>query len=80
MSDPGERESPDVQQQLRRAVRHVELSRDLLITAGFDGYFKQVNGAWVEAFGWSESEMTSRPSSSSCIPTTASVRCCRTRK
>ena len=47
--------------ELRRGARYFELSRDLLVTAGFDGYFKQVNRAWSDAFGWSEEEMSSRP-------------------
>lgn len=50
-----------LEQESRRGARYFELSRDLLITAGFDGYFKQVNPAWVDCFGWSEQEMCSRP-------------------
>ncbi|HEV7882736.1 MAG TPA: ATP-binding protein [Solirubrobacteraceae bacterium] len=43
------------------STRFWELSRDLLGTAGFDGYFKRVNPAWQRTLGWSASEITSRP-------------------
>jgi PAS domain S-box-containing protein len=41
--------------------RFWELSSDLLCTAGFDGYFKNVNPAWKRTLGWSANELTSRP-------------------
>jgi PAS domain S-box-containing protein len=44
-----------------QSIRFWELSRDLLGTAGFDGYFKHVNPAWQRTLGWSASEITSRP-------------------
>jgi PAS domain S-box-containing protein len=44
-----------------RSTRFWELSRDLLGTAGFDGYFTHVNPAWERTLGWSASEITSRP-------------------
>ena len=50
-----------VEQELRRSSRYFELSRDLACTAGFDGFFKQLNAAWTETLGWSEAELRSRP-------------------
>ncbi|HEX5899250.1 MAG TPA: PAS domain S-box protein [Solirubrobacteraceae bacterium] len=51
----------DVEAELRRSSRYFELSRDLVCTAGFDGYFKQLNSAWTETLGWSEDELRARP-------------------
>jgi two-component system sensor histidine kinase/response regulator len=51
----------DVEAELRRSSRYFELSRDLVCTAGFDGYFKQLNAAWTETLGWSEEELGARP-------------------
>lgn len=42
-------------------ARLFELSLDLLVVAGLDGYFKKVNPAWVQTFGWTEAELLSRP-------------------
>ena len=47
--------------ELKRSSRYFELSRDLVCTAGFDGYFKQLNPSWTEALGWTEEELRSRP-------------------
>ena len=47
--------------QVRRLSRHFDLSRDMVCTAGLDGYLKQVNGMWTETLGWSDSELRSRP-------------------
>ncbi len=41
--------------------RYFELSRDLLCTANFDGYYVALNGAWEETLGWSREELMSRP-------------------
>jgi PAS domain S-box-containing protein len=49
----------------RRAAERLDLffdiSTDLLCIAGTDGYFKQVNPAWVQTLGYSAEELTSRP-------------------
>ena len=51
----------DVEAELQRSSRYFELSRDLVCTAGFDGYFKQLNPSWTEALGWTEDELRARP-------------------
>lgn len=33
--------------------------RDMVCTAGLDGYFKQPNGMWSETLGWSDAELRS---------------------
>src|SRR4051812_43117311 len=40
--------------------RFFSVAADMLAVTGPDGYFKRVNPAWQEAFGWSPEEMTSR--------------------
>jgi|GEM_PF-757103 len=47
--------------QLRRSSRYFELSRDLSITCGFDGYFKSVNPAVEHVLGWTADEFLARP-------------------
>ncbi|MBA2763723.1 MAG: PAS domain S-box protein, partial [Thermoleophilaceae bacterium] len=46
---------------LRRGNRYFELSRDLLCTASFEGYFTQLNAGWTRVLGWSEEELRARP-------------------
>jgi diguanylate cyclase (GGDEF)-like protein/PAS domain S-box-containing protein len=46
---------------LRRSSRYFEVSRDLICTAGFDGYFKELNAAWTGTLGWTETELMARP-------------------
>jgi diguanylate cyclase (GGDEF)-like protein/PAS domain S-box-containing protein len=46
---------------LRGNSRHFELSRDLAVTAGYDGFFKTVNPAVEHILGWTPEEFTSRP-------------------
>jgi PAS domain S-box-containing protein len=51
----------------RRREAEIELERvftmsvDLLCIAGFDGYLKRVNPAWMRTFGYTEQELLSRP-------------------
>lgn len=45
----------------RRVERLFDLSVDMLLVAGFDGYFKQVNSAWERTLGWSPRELCGRP-------------------
>jgi PAS domain S-box-containing protein len=42
-------------------ARFFDYSRDMLCTAGFDGYFKLVNEAWERTLGYTRDEMLSRP-------------------
>jgi len=37
------------------------LSIDLLLVAGYDGFFKHVNPAWTQTFGFSQAELMARP-------------------
>jgi diguanylate cyclase (GGDEF)-like protein/PAS domain S-box-containing protein len=45
----------------RRIERLFDLSVDLLLVAGFDGYIKQVNRAWERTLGWTPRELSGRP-------------------
>jgi PAS domain S-box-containing protein len=46
---------------LQQFARYHDISLDLLVTAGFDGYFKQVNPAWEKALGHTQEELLSAP-------------------
>jgi diguanylate cyclase (GGDEF)-like protein/PAS domain S-box-containing protein len=59
MSDPTA--DQDAAAQLVRRARCFELSRDLVCTASFDGFLEDLNAAWTPTFGWSETELRSRP-------------------
>jgi PAS domain S-box-containing protein len=41
--------------------RFFNLSVDLLLVAGYDGFFKHVNPAWTQTFGFTEAEFMARP-------------------
>jgi PAS domain S-box-containing protein len=41
--------------------RFFQTGVDLMVVAGFDGYFKKVSPKWTETLGWSAEELTSRP-------------------
>jgi PAS domain S-box-containing protein len=43
-------------------ARFFELSLDLLVVAGFDGYFRRLNPAWPRTFGWTLDELFATPS------------------
>jgi len=51
----------EAQRRLRHSSRYFELSHDMVCTAGFDGIFRELNPAWTETLGWSETELRSRP-------------------
>jgi PAS domain S-box-containing protein len=42
------------------AVGYLELTRELVCTAGFDGYLKWLNAAWTQTLGWTEDELRGR--------------------
>jgi diguanylate cyclase (GGDEF)-like protein/PAS domain S-box-containing protein len=44
-----------------RARRFFELSRDMLCTANMDGYFVELNNAWVDHLGYSIGELRASP-------------------
>jgi PAS domain S-box-containing protein len=46
---------------LKQFARYHDISLDLLVTAGFDGYFKHVNPAWEKALGHTREELLSAP-------------------
>jgi len=37
------------------------MSLDLMCVAGFDGYWKRLNGAWTRTLGWTTDELMGRP-------------------
>lgn len=41
--------------------RVFDASLDMLCSADFDGYFKELNPAWIRTLGWSTAELKSRP-------------------
>ena len=45
-------EQKAAERKLAESARHFELINDLVATCGFDGYFKQLNGAWEPTLGW----------------------------
>ncbi len=51
----------DAEQARVDLARHFELSHELVATCGFDGYFKQLNGAWQENLGWDDEDLLPNP-------------------
>jgi diguanylate cyclase (GGDEF)-like protein/PAS domain S-box-containing protein len=51
--------SPDIG--VLKSDRYFELSRDLMVTSSFDGYFKSVNPAVAHILGWSAEQFLARP-------------------
>lgn len=49
------------ERKLEVSSRHFELIEDLVATCGFDGYFKQLNGAWERSLGWTPDQMLPTP-------------------
>ncbi len=47
-----------------------QLSPDIMGVINAQGYFEQSNPAWATVLGWSEAEVASTYSLTSCIPTT----------
>jgi PAS domain S-box-containing protein len=41
--------------------RFFAVGTDMLVVAGFDGYFKQVSPAWERVLGWTAQELTTQP-------------------
>ena len=54
-------EQKAAERKLAESARHFELINDLVATCGFDGYFKQLNGAWEPTLGWSAEELLPNP-------------------
>jgi PAS domain S-box-containing protein len=58
----GMRKTYEARQRTRKELDRIFLlSRDLICTAGFDGYFKQVNPAFERLLGYSAAELLGRP-------------------
>ena len=51
----------EVQETQQELSRVYDMSLDMIGSAGFDGYFKDVNAAWRQIFGYSKEELLARP-------------------
>ena len=54
-------EQKAAERKLAESARHFELINDLVATCGFDGYFKKLNGAWEQTFGWTPEQLLPNP-------------------
>jgi len=45
----------------RERDRFFNLGVDMMVVAGFDGYFKRVSPKWTELLGWTQEELVSQP-------------------
>lgn len=59
ITDISERKSAE--EKLKNSDRIFNLSVDMLFIAGSNGYFKVLNPSWERTFGWSHTELTSKP-------------------
>ena len=50
-----------VRQVSAERARHWRLSAELLSTAGFDGYLRELNPAWERRVGWTPDELRAKP-------------------
>lgn len=55
------RRHEEVRRRQEEADRFFNLSLDLMVVAGFDGFIRRVNPAFSRLVGWSEKELKSRP-------------------
>jgi two-component system sensor histidine kinase/response regulator len=49
------------ERQLAEAARFFDVTSDMVCTAGFDGFFKTLNGRWEQTLGWSADELLAQP-------------------
>ena len=54
-------EAKRAERTLAESARHFDLINDLVATCGFDGYFKQLNGAWEPTLGWAPEQVLPNP-------------------
>jgi PAS domain S-box-containing protein len=50
-----------IEEELKRTSRFFRVSRDLVCTAGMDGYLWELGDMWEEVLGWSKAELRSKP-------------------
>jgi PAS domain S-box-containing protein len=50
-----------IEEELKRTSRFFRVSRDLVCTAGMDGYLWELGDMWEQVLGWTKSELRSKP-------------------